>query len=331
VDYCVRVTSDEGTIGDTHLRNFKDNDKTIPTILTTSRKLTTGVDARNIRNIVLMRPVNNMIEFKQIIGRGTRLYEGKHFFTVIDFVNAYQLFNDPDWDGDPLEPVPTIPRPPITPSPDPIPPEPPIDGPEDPEPRQKLKIKLADGKEREIYSESSSMFIVDGEVVGAKEFLEKIYNTLKLPELLKSEEELRSLWANPITRRELLERLESEGCKKEQLKQIQSLIDAENSDLFDVLEYISYAQPLITRQERVINAQSNIFSMLNENQKEFIEFVLQNYIKAGVDELDDTKLGDIITLKYKTTSDAVKVLGDIDSIRNIFIDFQKHLYIPSAV
>ena len=332
VDYCVRVTANDGNIGDTHLRNFQDNDKNIPTILTTSQKLTTGVDARNIRNIVLMRPVNNMIEFKQIIGRGTRLYEGKHFFTVIDFVNAYQLFNDPEWDGEPLEPVPTIPRPPGTPSPDdPVPPEPPFDGPEDPEPRQKVKIKLADGKEREIYSESSTMFIVDGEVVGSKEFLEKIYNTLRLPDLLKSEEELRTLWANPITRRELIERLELEGCKKEELKQIQTLIDAENSDLFDVLEYISYARPLITRQERVLNAQSNIFSMLNENQKEFIEFVLQNYIKSGVDELDDTKLGDIISLKYKSTYDAEKILGDIDSIRNIFIDFQKHLYIPSAV
>ena len=86
VDYCVRVTANDGTIGETHLRNFQDNDKEIPTILTTSQKLSTGVDARNIRNIVLLRPVNSMIEFKQIIGRGTRLFDGKHYFTIIDFV-----------------------------------------------------------------------------------------------------------------------------------------------------------------------------------------------------------------------------------------------------
>ena len=100
----MRVTANDGDIGDTYLNQFKDNDKTIPTILTTSQKLTTGVDARNVRNIVLMRPVNSMIEFKQIIGRGTRLFEGKHYFTIIDFVNAYHMFNDAEWDGEPVEP-----------------------------------------------------------------------------------------------------------------------------------------------------------------------------------------------------------------------------------
>src|SRR3546814_11709142 len=79
--------------------------KTIPTILTTSQKLSTGVDARNVRNIVLMRPIRSMIEFKQIIGRGTRLFDGKDYFTIYDFVKAYQHFSDPEWDGEPLEPV----------------------------------------------------------------------------------------------------------------------------------------------------------------------------------------------------------------------------------
>ena len=92
-------------LGDQHLRDFQDNEKTIPTILTTSQKLSTGVDARNVRNIVLMRPINSMIEFKQIIGRGTRLFDGKDYFTIYDFVRAHQHFNDADWDGEPLEPV----------------------------------------------------------------------------------------------------------------------------------------------------------------------------------------------------------------------------------
>lgn len=95
-NYCVRVTANDGARGEQFLREFQDNEKTIPTILTTSQKLSTGVDARNIRNIVLMRPVNSMIEFKQIIGRGTRLFDGKEYFTIYDFVDAYKHFSDPE-------------------------------------------------------------------------------------------------------------------------------------------------------------------------------------------------------------------------------------------
>ena len=175
VDYCVRVTANDGAVGDTHLRTFQDNDKEIPTILTTSQKLSTGVDARNIRNIVLLRPVNNMIEFKQIIGRGTRLFDGKYYFTIIDFVNAYHLFNDPEWDGEPIEPTPVEPR---ATKPDDLngPPDSPDDtghpGPE--EPPRKIKIKLSDGMEREIQSMSSTMFFIHGEVVNAERvFLRK--------------------------------------------------------------------------------------------------------------------------------------------------------------
>ena len=105
-NYCIRVTANDGAEGEKWLRIFQDNEKTIPTILTTSQKLSTGVDARNIRNIVLMRPVNSMIEFKQIVGRGTRLFDGKDYFTIYDFVKAYEHFSDPEWDGEPLEPEP---------------------------------------------------------------------------------------------------------------------------------------------------------------------------------------------------------------------------------
>ncbi len=101
--YCVRVTANDGALGEQYLRDFQDNEKSIPTILTTSQKLSTGVDARNVRNIVLMRPINSMIEFKQIIGRGTRLYDGKDYFTIYDFVKAHKLFNDPEWDGEPID------------------------------------------------------------------------------------------------------------------------------------------------------------------------------------------------------------------------------------
>ena len=331
VDYCVRVTANDGAIGETHLRHFQDNDKEIPTILTTSRKLSTGVDARNIRNIVLMRPIKSMIEFKQIIGRGTRLFDGKHYFTIIDFVNAYHLFSDPDWDGEPIEPDSVEPD-----SVESYPPDSedidssPVD-PDNPEaPPKKVKIKLSDGKEREIQSMSSTTYFVDGNVISAEEYVQKMFDILQLPDIFDSEDELRKQWANPTTRRELLKRLEDKGCSKGDLLRLQEMITAKDSDLFDVLEYISYARNPITRRERVSKAEDNIYAFLNSEQREFIEFVLNNYIKDGVDELDDSTLGDLITLKYKSPTDAERILGDLGELRNVFIDFQKHLYLENV-
>ena len=322
-DYCVRVTANDGAMGDTHLTNFQDNDKTIPTILTTSQKLSTGVDARNVRNIVLMRPVGSMIEFKQIIGRGTRLFEGKHFFTIIDFVNASSKFADKEWDGTPLPPEePKEPRKPREPK------EGGTEGGDGGEAKtvEKLRIKLGDGKERLIQSMQSMQFFLDGKVVSAQEFIQKIFNTLKLPELFENEDALRKLWASPVTRRELLTRLEKEGCGKADLLNLQEMINAENSDLFDVLEYISFARQPISRNERVKAAESNIYALLNEKQKDFIGFVLRNYIQDGVDELDISKLSTVIKSKYGGIPEAEKALGDTDEINKVFIDFQRHLY-----
>jgi type I restriction enzyme R subunit len=323
VDYCVRVTANDGAIGDTYLKQFQDNEKSIPTILTTSQKLSTGVDARNVRNIVLMRPVNNMIEFKQIIGRGTRVFEGKHYFTVIDFVNAYQMFNDPEWDGTPLDPV-----------------EDTTGGTEEDTDRdddetisedesnktKKIKIKLSDGKFREIQTMSSTMFYLDGKPVSAEEFIEKLFSTLKLPEILGDEDELRRLWSNPVTRSELLRKLEKHGCGKEDLNKLRELINAENSDLFDVLQYIAYSNPALTRKERVESAEDNIYKFIDKKQIEFIRFVLNNYIKEGIDELDVSNLPTIINSKYGSLNEAQKQLGSAGDIKEVFTDFQKYLY-----
>ena len=329
-DYCVRVTANDGAIGDTYLKQFQDNDKTIPTIITTSQKLTTGVDARNVRNVVLMRPVNSMIEFKQIIGRGTRLFEGKHYFTIVDFVNAYHLFSDAEWDGEPIEPEPKVPKKPKEP-----------EGEEgggtgegeggDEEPTvKKIKIKLSDGKAREIQSMRSTMFYVDGKPISAEEFLQRLFNTLKLPEFFGTEDTLRKLWANPITRSELLKKLEQQGCGKSDLIKLQDMIDADNCDLFDVLEYISYARKPITRAERVANAQSNIYTFLNEKQRDFIGFILRNYVQDGVDELDISMLSASLTSKYGSVYEGQKVLGEVDEIKRVFVDFQQHLYIEKV-
>lgn len=318
--YCVRVTANDGALGEQYLREFRDNEKTIPVILTTSQKLSTGVDALNIRNIILMRPINSMIEFKQIIGRGTRLFDGKEYFTIYDFVDAHRHFADPEWDGEPEEPVdkPEKPsKPPVS--------EPPTTY----EPRVKVKIKLSDGKEREIQHIASTLFYdADGKPLTAEEFITKLFG--KLPEFFKDEEQLRSIWSNPITRKALLEKLADAGFGKEQLRIMQTLINAEQSDLFDVLEYISFAAPPITREMRVAKAQSNIFSALSNEQKQFVEFVLSKYIEAGVEELDQEKLPDLLKLKYQALDDAQQILGGVQIIREMFIEFQRFLYIQRA-
>ncbi len=323
-DYCVRVTSKDNKTGDTHLRQFQDNEKMLPTILTTSQKLSTGVDALNIRNIVLMRPVNNMIEFKQIIGRGTRLFEDKFYFTIVDFVGASANFSDPEWDGEPIpeEPPEEKPEKPFEPGEEGGGEEPPEPKP----PREKIVIKLAEGKELTIKSMSTSLFYFQGQPVTAEEFIKKLFNTITLPSILKSEEELRKLWSSPITRNELLKKLEDNGFTKQDLKSIQTLIEAEDSDIFDVLEHIAYSKKPIQRAIRVANAENKIHSNLDSNQKEFIDFVLSKYVEGGVDELDISRLSDLVILKYNTLHDGQKKLGSPEKIKSTFIDFQKHLY-----
>ncbi len=323
-DYCVRVTARDAKTGDTHLRQFQDNEKTLPTILTTSQKLSTGVDALNIRNIVLMRAVNNMIEFKQIIGRGTRLFEDKFYFTIVDFVGASSNFSDPEWDGEPIPEEPPKPKPkePFEPGEEGGGEEPPEPKP----PKEKIIIKLAEGKELAIKSMSTTLFYFQGQPVSAEEFIKKLFNTITLPAFFKSEEELREMWSSPITRNTLLKKLEDNGFAKQDLKSIQTLIEAENSDLFDVLEHIAYQKKPIPRATRVSNAENKIHNSLNDKQKEFIDFVLSKYVEGGVEELDINRLSDLIILKYKALQDGEKILGNPEGIKSMFIDFQKHLY-----
>ncbi len=321
-NYCQRVTADDGALGDEHLRSFQDNEKTIPTILTSSQKLSTGVDARNVRNIVLMRPVNSMIEFKQIIGRGTRLYEGKDYFTIYDFVRAHEHFLDAEWDGEPIEPEessePTEPH-----APRPLPPEPP--GTPEP-PRQKTKIKLADGKERTIqHMMSTSFWHPDGTPMSSQQFLEKLYG--RLPEFFSNEEELRSIWSAPDTRKKLLQGLAEKGFGHDQLVEMQRIIEAEASDLFDTLAHIAYAKPPLTREVRAANARIYINTSFPAKQQAFLDFVLQHYVTVGVEELDQEKLTPLLRLKYHAITDAVADLGSPDEISRVFAGFQRYLYV----
>lgn len=337
-NYCHRVTAHDGKLGEQHLRDFQDNEKSIPTILTTSQKLSTGVDAPEVRNIVLLRPVNSMIEFKQIIGRGTRLFDGKDYFTIYDFVKAHHHFSDPEWDGEPEEPETPEPRP----QPQPCEycgqrpcicvrePEPACevcgyvmcrcDNP----PRRMVKVKLADGKVRQFqHMVSTSFYSPDGRPISAEEFLQSLFGTL--PELFKSEDELRTIWSKPDTRKKLLEELTEKGFAKQQLTEFQKILNAENSDLYDVLAYIAFHSDILERTDRADRAKIHLDNY-DTKQQEFLNFVLSQYVKQGVDELDDTKISDLLVLKYHAIADAKKELGDIATIRNTFIGFQTYLY-----
>ncbi len=319
--YCVRVTANDGEEGERLLREFQDNEKTLPTILTTSQKLSTGVDARNIRNIVLLRPVNSMIEFKQIVGRGTRLFDGKEFFTIYDFVDAYKHFSDPEWDGEPIREEPGGVKEPKGE----YKPREPKESTET-ERKQKIKIKLRNGKEREIQAMiSTSFWSADGKPISAEEFLNNLFG--ELPKQFKDEEELRKLWSNPLTRKTLLENLDAAGFPKDDLLTLQKLVDMEKSDLYDVLEYVFNGDYIaMTREARAKAAEATIFALLNDQQKEFITFVLSKYIETGVDELDQEKLPILLTNKYQSLEDAKEILGDVSNISKLFIEFQEHLY-----
>ncbi|MDQ8145423.1 MAG: DEAD/DEAH box helicase family protein [Gemmatimonadota bacterium] len=327
-NYCQRVTANDGALGEQHLRDFQDNEKSIPTILTTSQKLSTGVDARNIRNIVLMRPINSMIEFKQIIGRGTRLFDGKDYFTIYDFVKAHHHFSDPEWDGEPIEPEPRKPRasretPPVDWGKDGS------DGPP-PGPPQRIKVKLADGKERSIQHMTATTFWhPDGTPMSAQQFMEMLFG--RLPEFFKDEAELRSLWGQPETRKKLLDGLAEKGFGREQLVEMQRIIDAEKSDLFDVLAHVAYALPPVTREERAARAKVVISERFSGKRQAFLDFVLSHYVREGVHELDSEKLGPLLRLRYNNSMhDALAELGPADEVGQVFSGFQRFLYTKGA-
>lgn len=325
-NYCHRVTANDGELGEQNLRDFQDNEKTIPTILTTSQKLSTGVDARNIRNIVLMRPVNSMIEFKQIIGRGTRLYDGKDYFTIYDFVKAHHHFSDPEWDGEPIEPEPKAERKSVTPSP------PLVDRvreePSEYAKRTRIKVKLADGKARNIqHMMVTTFWHPDGTPMSAQQFLELLFG--KLPEFFRNEAELRAIWSVPETRARLLQGLAEKGFGGEQMAEMQRIIDAENSDLFDVLAHVAYAMAPLTREERAARAKGEISTHFNSKQQAFLDFVLAQYVRVGVEELSQNKLSPLLRLKYHgAIADAVADLGEPEEIGKVFVGFQRYLYQP---
>ena len=333
--YCQRVTANNGETGEQYLADFQDNEKTIPTILTTSEKLSTGVDARNVRHIVLMRPVNSMIEFKQIIGRGTRIYEGKYYFTIWDFVHAYEKYSQPDWDGEPVCPKCgnnpctcadresrhySVPKEQGSMVQDGLqPPEP-----DKPAPKEVIEIKLSDHRVRRIKFVNDIMFWgADGKPISTQQFIEEMFG--RLPEFFSSSEDLHEIWADPETREALLDKMNEAGYGKDILRDIRRLIDAEKCDLLDVLEYIAYATTPIERSERAERL-NDYYTELNDAHKQFVEYLVKAYIRSGVEELRMDKLKTLLELKFGSVPEGINALGGVPSARQTFKDFQHHLY-----
>ena len=289
------------------------------------------MDARNIRNIVLLRPIRNMIEFKQIIGRGTRLFDGKDYFTIFDFVQAHDLFNDEEWDGEPVAPEPGPERPPRHDGegePEPPDDDSTDDGEDDGEGGGKplVRIKLADGKERQLRSiKATSFWGPDGKPMSAKEFLESLYG--KLPEFFHDEDELRALWSDPETRKKFLEGLQEKGFDLASLKELQRAIDAEKSDLYDVLAYVAFSSPMELREARAEQARQHYPASCTDPQKAFLDFVLAQYTTEGFTELDADKLPPLIKGKYGgSIQDGLADLGGISNVRGLFVEMQQWLY-----
>lgn len=238
-------------------------------------------------------------------------------------MKAHHHFADKEWDGEPVEPLvsPIRPMRPIGPIK--------VKEPPDYAPKKKLKIKLADSKERTIqYMMATSFWHPDGTPMSAQQFMEALFG--KLPEFFKDEEELRRIWSVPDTRKAFLARLADSGFGKEQMFEMQKIIDAEKSDLFDVLAYVAFALQPVTREERATRAKGKILTTFTDKQRAFLDFVLSQYVKEGVDELDQEKLSPLLKLKYHTLPDATKVLGTTEQIRGVFVGFQRYLYEQSS-
>jgi type I restriction enzyme R subunit len=164
--------------------------------------------------------------------------------------------------------------------------------------------------------------------MSVQEFMEAMFDAM--PEFFTSEDELRRLWSHPVTRQKFLDKIAELGYTKENLEALQRVIDAENSDLFDVLSYVSFNLPPISRTARVEQSKDRIFEGYDATHKDFMQFVLTKYSEKGVEELGEDKLSLLLTLKYRAIADAKRTLGNVDRIRSMFYTLQQKLYARAA-
>lgn len=339
-NYCERVTADDGEVGEATLRAFQDNEKLLPTILTTSYKLSTGVDARNVRNIVLMRPIRNIVEFKQIIGRGTRLFDKKYYFTIYDFVGASDMFKDPDWDGDTYCPdcgnwpcTCMKKKPYALPDGTPDMASEPLPCPDcgnlpctcDKPKTNLIEVKLSTGRKLALETTWQQKIFFGDEFITLDEYVKKLFG--RIPEFFSGADDLREKWSNPETREQLLTTLDEAGFAEDKLILLKNMLKMQKCDLLDVLEYIAYNSTPIERAKRVELVKKQYVDSLSKEQQEFDNLILQYYVSNGFKELSTDNLKTFINIKFNSVSDAKERLQmSIPDIRLHYIELQRRLY-----
>ena len=329
-DYVVRVTADDGDIGKGHLSRFQELEKTTPVVLTTSRLLTTGVDAPTCRNIVIARLVNSMTEFKQIIGRGTRVRSdyGKLWFSILDYTgSATRLFADPDFDGDPIDPPTETPiDEPIEPPEPPEPPEPEPPGPLPPEPPEPPLRKLyVDGGSVEIAAHVVYELDANGKQLRVVKFTD--YASEQVRALAPTAAELRSHWGKTDERAAILQSLEDRGVTLEQLADNAEQPDA---DPLDLLCHIAYSAPLRTRRERADRLRKgrvDFWEYFQPEAREILQHILDKYIEHGTAQF---KVPDILKVApisaHGNVLEIAGKFGGPDQLRAAVAKLQTLLY-----
>ena len=172
---------------------------------------------------------------------------------------------------------------------------------------------------------STSYWSPTGKPLSASQFVEELFGELQT--VFESEEDLIVHWSHPDTRRKLLDVLRDKGYDETELTSVRELIDAADSDLFDVLAYIAFNRTPVSRIDRATLSRDLIFAQYTgQSQQDFLAFVLDSYIDQGVSELDLKKLGDLLRLKYQDLGDGVARLGGINQVKDMFVGFQQLLY-----
>ncbi|EAI7247479.1 DEAD/DEAH box helicase [Campylobacter lari] len=317
-DYCVRVTSDEGKIGLEYLKQFQDNDKSYPVILTSSKMLTTGVDARNVRNIVLLANIGSIIEFKQIIGRGTRVYEGKDFFTILDFTGVTRLFYDPKWDGEQIKDeekteVKTIQNKREQSSPKEV-------------TKQKEVTVHLKGTKLKVLDITTSYIGDSDKPLSTKEFLEFLVG--KLAEFYNDETRLREIWSNQASRKEFLQKLEKDRISEQVLEELTVIFGQKDCDVYDVLAHLSFNSEIKTRHERVLNVKNSAFLKRFQKEKalKLVEFLLDRYQEYGIKDFDSGLKTLIDLSSLGSVKELVSEFEGMENLKQCIDDLQREIY-----
>ncbi|MEZ6100247.1 MAG: DEAD/DEAH box helicase family protein [Pirellulaceae bacterium] len=334
-DYVCRVTSDEGDVGRGHLSKFQDLESRTPVILTTSQLLTTGVDAPTVQNIVLLRVINSMTEFKQIIGRGTRVRDdyGKLFFSILDYTgSATRLFADPEFDGDPTietevtidedgepiddETVVTPEEEPDDAEPDPLPPD------EPDEPRRKFYF---DGGQVDIAAHLVYELDPDGNQLRVVQFTD--YTADKVRTLFRNAAELRDEWANPEHRSDIIAKLEERGIDFDHLAETANQPDA---DPLDLICHLAFNAPLRTRRERaqrLRTEQTDFFGQFGADAREILDELLDKYTEHGTAQFVIPDVLEVPPISsHGNVIEIAKRFGGVDQLREAVIQLQTLLY-----